>query len=329
MLEEAYRGKEVLITGGLGMIGSSLAIQLRQLGADITVLDAALPPYGANEFNLLPIRGQAKIVHADIRDRQALERMPWNYDFIFNLAGQVSHNDSIEDPWLDTEINYLGHLNILELVRKRNPRARLFFSGSRLQFGRIEKVPVAEGHPQRPLTPYALNKNAAENLYLFYHHIHGVPVVVFRIANPYGPRGQMKHSKYCIVNWFIRQAMEGRTITIFGDGEQLRDYIFIDDLVEAMLGVMAEPAACGEVFNVGSGVGISFKDMVAHVVRAVGKGGFRHVAWPAEYVNVETGDYVTDIAKIQRAIAWQPKVAIGEGIRRTVEYYRDHGRNYF
>ncbi len=324
-----WQGKKILITGGLGMIGSSIAIRLRQLGADITILDAELPMYGANEFNLEPIRGQVTMVKADIRNRRSLEQLDWNFDMVFNLAGQVSHNDSIENPYLDTEINYLGQLNVLEQVRKKNPRARIFFSGSRLQFGKIEAVPVAENHPQQPLTPYALNKNAAENLHLFYHHIHGISVVVFRIANPYGPRGQMKHSKYCIVNWFVRQAMEGKTITVFGDGRQLRDYIFIDDLVEAMIAAMSSPQASGEVFNVGSGTGTSFKEMVAQVVRAVGSGSCRHVAWPADYVNVETGDYVADTAKIQRLTDWRPRVGIEEGIRRTVAYFRRHGRHYF
>ena len=329
MRKESYRRKKVLITGGLGMIGSSIAIRLRQLGADITILDAALPMYGANDFNLEPIHGHFKIVKMDIRNRQDLSQLEWDFDIIFNLAGQVSHNDSIENPYLDTEINYLGHLNVLELVRKKNPKARLFFSGSRLQFGRIEAIPVTENHPQHPLTPYALNKNAAENLYLFYHRIHGIPVVIFRIANPYGPRGQMKHSKYCIVNWFIRQAMEGKTITIFGDGSQKRDYIYIDDLVEAIVQAMIAPKANGEVFNVGSGVGTSFKDMVAQVVRAAGNGSVRHVAWPADYINVETGDYVSDIAKIKNTLDWRPRVSISDGIQKTVDFYKKHGKHYF
>ena len=329
MKEINFRGRKVLITGGLGMIGSSIAIRLRQLGADITILDAELPMYGANTFNLEPIRGQVKMVKADIRDRRSLEQLKWDFDMIFNLAGQVSHNDSIENPYLDTEINYLGQLNVLEQARKKNPKARIFFSGSRLQFGKIEAVPVAENHPQHPLTPYALNKNAAENLHLFYHHIHGISVVVFRIANPYGPRGQMKHSKYCIVNWFVRQAMEGKTITVFGDGKQLRDYIFIDDLVEAMLAAMSSPQAGGEVFNVGSGVGISFQDMTALVVRTVGRGSIRHVGWPADYINVETGDYVSNIQKLCRLTSWRPRISIEEGIRRTVAYFRRHGCHYF
>lgn len=329
MWKREYRHKKVLITGGLGMIGSSMAIRLRQLGADITILDAELPMYGANDFNLEPIRGQVETVKMDIRDGQSLAQLDWDFDMIFNLAGQVSHNDSIENPYLDTEINYLGQLNVLEQVRKKNPKARIFFSGSRLQFGKIEAVPVAENHPQHPLTPYALNKNAAENLHLFYHHIHGIPVVVFRIANPYGPRGQMKHSKYCIVNWFIRQAMEGRTITIFGDGGQLRDYIFIDDLVEAMIAAMASPRAVGEVFNVGSGVGTSFQKMTELVLQAVGRGSLQHAGWPADYLNVETGDYVSDITKLCRLTGWRPRVFIREGIQRTVEYYAQHGRHYF
>lgn len=311
------------------MIGSSIAVRLAPLEADITILDAELPMYGANSFNIETIRDQVRIVNLDIRDRHGLAQLDWNFDLIFNLAGQVSHNDSMKDPYLDTEINYLGQLNVLELVRARNPKARLFFSGSRLQFGKIDTVPVAEHQPQRPLTPYALNKSAAENLYLFYHRMYGIPVTIFRIANPYGPRGQMKHSKYCIVNWFIRQAMEGKPITIFGDGSQMRDYIYIDDLVEAIVRAMTTPGMEGEVFNVGSGAGTSFRDMVATVVDTVGTGSYHHVEWPADYVNVETGDYISDITKLKRSFDWQPSISIEEGVRRTVDYYRNHGQHYF
>lgn len=328
MWEKEYRNKKVLITGGLGMIGSSIARRLGQLGAEVTILDARLTMYGANDFNIGDIRDRVKILEMDIRDRAALEKMDWDFHVIFNLAGQVSHNDSIENPYLDTEINYLGHLNVLEQVRKKNPGSKLFFSGSRLQFGRIQNNPVREDHPQQPLTPYALNKNAAENLYLFYHRIHGIPVVIFRIANPYGPRGQIKHSKYCIVNWFIRQAMENKTITIFGDGSQIRDYIYIDDLVEACIRAAINPKNTGETYNVGSGTGISFRKMVTQIVRIVQKGNVSFMDWPVNYINVETGDYISDITKAKKILEWEPRVSLSDGISRTVQYYQKFKDQY-
>jgi UDP-glucose 4-epimerase len=328
-LREHYRNKKILITGGLGMIGSSIAIDLVSLGADVTLVDAFIEPFGANRLNVAPIRDKVKINVSDIRDKESMKTLVAGKDVIFNLAGQVSHNDSIEDPFLDAEINYLGHLNVLEACRRVSPEAKILFSGSRLQFGEIERIPVAEDHPLRPKTPYALNKVAAENLYLYYHRVYRQPTVVFRIANPYGPRAQMKHPKYAMINWFLRLAMEDKTIRIFGDGNQIRDYIYIDDLAEAFILAAANEHAAGEIFNIGSGVGTRFKDMAASIVRILGRGQVEFVPWPAEYLNIETGDYVTDIAKAKRLLDWSPRVSLEEGIRLTHAFYREFREYYW
>jgi nucleoside-diphosphate-sugar epimerase len=250
-------------------------------------------------------------------------------DVIFNLAGQVSHNDSLSDPFLDAEINYIGHLNVLEAVRQHSPEAKVLHAGSRLEFGKIAKIPVAEDHPLNPKTPYALNKMAAENLYLFYHRIHNISVTCFRIANPYGPRGQMIHSKYCMINWFLRLAMEDRPLTIFGDGNQIRDYIYVDDLADVFLLVAASPKTRGQVFNIGSGKGTRFKDMAQSIVDIVRSGRIAFVPWPEEYVNVETGDYVTDLTKIRAFLDWTPKTSLKRGIELTVNYYRKFRHHYW
>ena len=218
-LEQKLSGKQVMITGGLGMLGSSMAHQLVKYKAKVTIVDACIEPYGANMFNLEGIQGRVNLNIADIRDKEAIKFLVREKDIIFNFAAQVSHNDSIDDPFLDADINYIGHLNVLESVRQFNPSAKVLFSGSRLQFGPIESIPVGEDHPLRPMTPYAINKTMAENMYRFYHEVHGIPCIVFRIANPYGIRCQMKHSKYSIINYFIRKAMEDKPITIFGDGK--------------------------------------------------------------------------------------------------------------
>ncbi len=324
----SYKGKGVLITGGLGMIGSSVAHRLVKAGAQVTLADACLQPYGANAFNIKEIRHQVNMVQADIRDKEAMIPLVEANEIIFNLAGQVSHNDSIEDPFLDTEINYIGHLNVLEIARRLNPRAKILYSGTRMQYGKVEKMPVSEDHPQRPLSPYALNKSAAENLYLFYHRIYGIPVVIFRITNPYGPRGQIKHPRYCIVNWFVRLALENKEITIFGDGSQVRDYLYIDDLSAALVKAGITPQVNGEVFNLGSGQGTTFKHMAETVVAEAGSGAIRHVLWPKDYINVETGDFAADISKIKKFLDWQPGVPLQEGIRRTCAYYRQNLAHY-
>jgi UDP-glucose 4-epimerase len=325
----SVHGKRVLITGGLGMIGSTLAQKLVPLGAKVTLVDACIEPYGANFFNIENIRNQLQVDITDIRDKEAMKWLVRDQDVIFNLAAQVSHNDSIQNPFLDADINYLGHLNVMESVRRFNPQAVVVFSGSRLQFGRIESNPVDERHPLNPRTPYALNKTAAEKLYQFYHEMYNIPCVVFRIANPYGPRSQMKHSKYCIINWFVRLAMEDKTITVFGDGDQVRDYIYVDDLAEALLLAAFTPACHGEVFNIGSGTGTRFREMADVVVATVGRGKVQSVAWPKDYVNVETGDYVTNIAKFCSLIDWRPRVDVRTGIQQTFEYYQRHQSHYW
>jgi len=325
----AVNGKRVLITGGLGMIGSTLAHKLVPLGAQVTLVDACIEPFGANLFNIETIRNQVTVNIADIRDKEAIKWLVRGQDIVFNLAGQVSHNDSIENPFLDADINYFGHLNVAENLRKFNPLAVVVFSGSRLQFGRIEYNPVDEKHPLNPRTPYALHKTAAENMYRFYYEMYGIPYIVFRIANPYGPRSQMKHSKYCMINWFLRQAMENKTITMFGDGEQVRDYIYVDDLADAMLLAAVTPACRAQTFNVGSGVGTRFKEMVDTIVNTVGQGNSRSVPWPKDYVNVETGDYITNIDKLQKAIDWKPPTDLVTGIQRTFEYYQRHRAHYW
>jgi len=325
----ALRGKRVLITGGLGMIGSTLAQQLARSGAEVTIVDACIEPYGANLFNLNGVRDNVEINICDIRDRESMKILVRDKDIIFNLAAQVSHNDSIQSPFLDADINYIGHLNVLECVRSFNPEAVVVHSGSRLQFGRIDHLPVNETHPLRPRTPYALNKTAAENSYLYYNQIHELKTVAFRIANPYGPRSQMQHNKYSMVNWFIRQAIEGKNINIFGDGEQIRDYVYVDDLADAFIRTALTESCYGEVFNVGSGIGTSFREMVEAVIAAVGTGTVCCVPWPGSYINVETGDYITDIAKLTKMTGWRPDTSLSEGIAATVAYYREHRSNYW
>jgi UDP-glucose 4-epimerase len=322
-------GKRVLITGGLGMIGSTLAHKLVPLGAKVTLVDAFIEPFGANLFNIETIRNQVTVNIADIRDKEAMKWLVRGQDIVFNLAGQVSHNDSIENPFLDADINYFGHLNVAENLRKFNRHAVVVFSGSRLQFGRIDYNPVDEKHPLNPRTPYALHKTAAENMYRFYHEMYGIPYIAFRIANPYGPRSQMKHSKYCMINWFLRLAMEDKPITVFGDGEQVRDYIFVDDLADALLLAAITPSCHGQTFNVGSGVGAKFKEMVEIIIDTVHKGNVQSIPWPKDYVNVETGDYITDIGKLQKAIDWKPRIDLRAGIRQTFEYYQCHRAHYW
>jgi UDP-glucose 4-epimerase len=328
-IESFYKDKHILITGGLGMIGSSVAHKAVAMGANVTIVDAVKEPYGANYFNVQSIQDNIQIVVADIRDKVAMKEAVLGKDIVFNFAAQVSHNDSIADPFLDADINYIGHLNVLECIRLVSPEAIVINSGSRLQYGPILYNPVDESHPLDPKTPYAFNKVVAENMYKYYYNIHNIQCVLFRIANPYGIRCQMKHAKYSIINFFIGQAMKGNTITIFGDGEQKRDYIFNEDMSDAFLIAAATPSAYGQVFNLGSGIGTKFSEMAQTIVDIVGKGTVQFVEWPTNYLNVETGDYISNISKITTALPWKPTTNLQEGITKTIEYYQQYSQHYF
>ncbi len=259
----------MLITGGAGMIGSTIAHLAVAQGARVSILDAMLPLYGGNRFNLRGILEAIEFIEGDIRDLDLMRRVVPGYDYIFNLAGQVSYVDSNTEPLLDLDINCKGHLQVLEACRLENPRARLLFASSRFVYGRIEYIPVDENHPFNCLSIYGIHKLAGEKYYRFYHEAYGLNTVSVRIANPYGPRQQMKHSKYGIVNWFIRLALMGQPLTVFGDGQQRRDYIFNEDLAEACVALILSPGTEGQVYNLGTGTGVPFIDMAHLVAEAV------------------------------------------------------------
>lgn len=267
---------------------------------------------------------------ADIRDESALNYLVKDRDLIFNLAAQVSYTDSQTDPLLDLDINCKGHLLLLEACRKYNPSVKIVFSGSRLEYGEIEgNEKVTEAHPLRPKSFYGIHKVVGEFYHQMYFKLHGIRSVCFRIANPYGIRHQMKHSKYGIVNYFIRKAMDGEEIEIFGEGSQLRDYIYVEDIVDAMTVAGIAPEADGEVFNVGAGHSISFAKMAETVVALVGNGTIKKVPWPENYRIIEGGDFECDISKVRDVLNWQPKFSLKDGIIKTVNFYNQHRAFYW
>lgn len=311
------------------MIGSTIAHLAVNSGAQVTILDAMLPVYGGNLFNLEGIFGAIKFIQGDIRDGSLVKSLVREADLIFSLAGQVSYVDSNTDPMLDLDINCKGHLQVLEACREAETRARLVFASSRFVYGKIEYNPVDEGHPFNCLSIYGIHKLAGEKYYHFYQEAYGLETVSVRIANPYGPRQQMKHSKYGIVNWFIRLALEGKPLTIYGEGRQGRDYIFVEDLAEAMLALAQTPGVSGEVFNLGSATSTPFIEMAQMVAEAVPGTQVQQVEWPADRYFVETGDYLSNIDKISRATGWRPRTSLPDGIGRTVAYYKKYRDKYW
>jgi nucleoside-diphosphate-sugar epimerase len=327
-ISQHYKDKEILVTGGAGFIGSSIVMSLVSLGAKVTTLDAMLPLYGGNEFNLDTVKDKVKMVKGDIRDMKLVRELVEGKDIIFNLAAQVSYIDSKDEPFLDLDINGSGHLTVLEAVREKAPKAKVVFSSSRLVYGKILTLPVSEDHATDPLSMYGIHKLLGEKYYRYFSDTFGIDTVSIRIPNPYGPRQQMKHSKYSIVGWFMRQAMEEKTITVFGDGKQERDYLYVDDIVDAFL-LLAIKGRSGEVYNVGADETVTFIDMVDAVLHEVGTGKKEHVAWPKNYEKNETGNYVADTKKIGELTGWRPRIGLEEGIKRMAKYYKKHKKHYW
>ena len=328
ILNQSFAGRRVLVTGGLGFLGSSLAVRLVEYGAQVTVIDNLHPLYGGNRFNIADVADKIEVVVGDVRNLEVLKPLIARTETMFHLAAQVSYIDSLSMPYEDLDLNAKATLGILESCRTLNPTMRILFSSSRMTYGRVEGPLVHETSPTNPLSLYGIHKLTAEKYLLMYYKDFGIPTTVLRLTNPYGPRQQIKHSKYSLVGWFVRQAMEGKTIKIFGDGAQLRDYVFADDIVDAMLRCAVTPAAEGEVINVGSGQSTAFRDMVSAVIRCVGRGRAEFVPWPENYERVETGDIAVDISKLQALTSWQPRYTLDEGIRRTFEYYSLHAGHY-
>ena len=324
-----FHDSRVLITGGAGMIGSTIARLLVEQGAEVTVVDAMLPTYGGNRFNFQDIMDKIVFVKGDIRNLERMKVWVDGADFIFSLAAQGSYVDSNLDPLYDLDINCRGHLNLLVALSQINRQAKVVFTSSRFVYGSIDYNPVDEGHPFNCLSIYGIHKLAGEKYYRFYHDAHGLDTVSLRITNPYGPRQQMHHSKYGIVNWFIRLALEGQPLTIFGEGTQQRDYIFVQDLAEGILNVALTPETAGQVYNLGSGVGTPFIDMARLVAQSIPGTEIKHLPWPQDRYFVETGDFIADITKLQEATGWAPQTGLQEGIEATVAFYREHGKHYW
>lgn len=323
------RDARVLITGGAGMIGSTLAGLLVEQGAEVTVVDALLPAYGGNRFNLKDILDRIVFVRGDIRDLERVKKWVDGADYIFSLAAQVSYVDSNYDPLLDLDINCRGHLNLLLALSQINRQAKVVFTSSRFVYGSIDYNPVDEKHPFNCLSIYGIHKLAGEKYYRFYHDAHGLDTVSLRLTNPYGPRQQMKHSKYGIVNWFIRLALEGKPLTVFGEGLQQRDYIYVEDVAAGLVSAALAPQTAGQVYNLGSGVGTPFIDMVRLIAEVIPHTEVQHLPWPAERYFVETGDFVADITRIKEATGWAPRTGLRQGIEGTVAFYRQYRDQYW
>jgi UDP-glucose 4-epimerase len=327
--ERSFENKKVLITGGLGFIGSNLACKLVELNAEVTIVDSLIPYYGGNLYNVHDIVDRVKLNIADIRDSHSMNVLVRNQDYIFNLAGQVSHISSMKDPLTDLEINCKAQLTFLEACRHNNPDVKTVFAGTRGQYGRPEYLPVDEKHPIHPVDINGINKAAGEQYHILYNKIYGIRSTSLRLTNTYGPRHSMKSSELSFLNWFIRLAIEGETIKIFGDGEQKRDFNYIDDVVRAFLIVAASDKSNGEVFNLGNFETISIKEVTRLLLEITKTGSCEFIKFPEERSKIEIGDYLGDFKKIKNFFGWEPKIPLKVGLGRTVVFYLKNKEYYW
>jgi UDP-glucose 4-epimerase len=324
-----FSGSRVLITGGLGFIGSNLARRMVGAGARVTLIDSLIPQYGGNPFNIHDIRDRVSVSVTDVRDPHAMTHLVQGQDFLFNLAGQTSHLDSMTDPATDLEINAAAQLSILESCRKHNPRVRLVFASTRQLYGRPQYLPVDEKHPTRPVDVNGINKLAGEQYHLLYNDVYGIRACALRLTNTYGPGMRVKDARQTFLGVWIRNAIQGKPILVYGDGAQLRDFNYVDDAVDALLLAATDARAEREVFNLGSEEVVSLKALAEKLVAVHGGGRFEVVPFPPERKAIDIGDYYSDFSKIRSSLGWSPRVSLGDGLARTLQYYREHGREYW
>jgi UDP-glucose 4-epimerase len=325
---DAYKDKRVLITGGLGFIGSNLASALLHHGAIVTLVDSLIPQYGGNLFNIQDFQGRVKVNICDVRDPFAMAHLIKDQDFLFNLAGQTSHMDSMVDPQTDLDINATAQLSILEACRKSNTDIKIVFASTRQLYGRPDYLPVDEKHPIRPVDVNGINKLAGEWYHLLYNNVYGIRACALRLTNTYGPGMRIKDARQTFLGVWVRSLIEGSSIKVFGDGMQLRDFNYVDDCISALLIAGLSDVANGKVYNLGSTEVIGLKALAEMMVAIDPAGVFELVSFPPERKAIDIGDYYSDYSLITKELGWYPNVDLKTGLEKTISYYKKHHVHY-
>ena len=317
-----------MVTGGLGFIGSNLAVRLVSLGADVILVDNLKPEFGGNRFNIRGIKNQIVTHVADVRDANIMKDLLQGQDYCFNLAGQTSHMDSMRDPFTDMEINCQAQLSMMEICRKYNPSIKIVFASTRQIYGKPDDLPVDEKHPLRPVDVNGINKMAGEWYHILYNNVYGIKASVLRLTNTYGPGMRIKDHRQMFMGIWIRRLIEGQPFDIFGDGKQVRDFNHVDDVVNAFLLAAADDRSAGEVFNLGAPERVSLRELADMMIAANGKGRYNIIPFPPERKAIDIGDYYSDYEKIRQSLGWIPKVSLKEGLAGTMEFYQKHHGQY-
>lgn len=321
-----WKGVRVLVTGGLGFIGSNLARRLVGEGANLTLVDSLIPEYGGNLQNIADIRERVNVNISDVRDRHGFKALIKDQDVLFNLAGQTSHQDSMSDPFTDLDINCVSQLSILEACRSHNPGIKVVFASTRQIYGRPDYLPVDEKHILRPTDVNGINKMAGEWYHILYHNVYGIRTCALRLTNTYGPGMRIRDARQTFLGIWIKLALEGKPFAVWG-GEQLRDFNHVDDVVDALLLAATDDRAAGQVYNLGDSEVISLRALADRLVEANGGGDFEVRAFPEERKRIDIGDYYADFTRFS-ALGWSPRVRLADGLRSTLAYYRKHFEDY-
>ncbi len=326
MLEEKFSNKNICITGGLGFIGSAIAKRLANY-ANVTIIDSLIPEYGGNLFNVHNFESKLNIKIIDVREIKKLEKIFKKSQYIFNMAGQTSHMDSMSDPYTDLEINTMAQLSILESIRLHNPKVKIVFASTRQIYGKPDFLPVNEDHPIRPVDVNGINKNAGEQYHLLYHQVYEIPTSVLRLTNTYGPGMRIKDARQTFVGVWIKNLIQDSPFEVWG-GDQLRDFNFVDDVVDAFLLAAIMDEANGQIFNLGSPEVIKLQDLADELVNANDGGCYKIKKFPADRKKIDIGDYYSDSSKIKNMLGWHPKTSLKEGLLKTIQFYKKYGKHF-
>ena len=324
-----FKDKRVLITGGCGFIGAMLARRLVVEGARVTLVDSLIPLYGGNLANIADIRDRVWLNISDVRDPHAMSELIRNQDYLFNLAGQTSHVDSMTDPFTDLEINATAQLSILEAVRKFNPVIRIVFASTRQLYGKPRYLPVDEKHPIEPVDINGIHKLAGEGYHMLYHKVYGIASSCLRLTNTYGPGMRVKDARQTFLGIWIKLILAGQPVQVFGDGAQLRDFNYVDDVVDALRYAGLRDEAIGQIMNLGSDEVIGLRDLAQLLVAVNGAGQWELVPFPPDRKVIDIGDYYGNWTKARELLGWSPRIGLQEGLKRTLAYYRQHGAAYW
>ena len=327
MTHAQFAAKKVLITGGLGFIGSNLARKLVALGAQVTLVDSLIPEYGGNLFNIAGIESEVNVNISDVRDEHSMRYLVQGQDYLFNLAGQTSHMDSMRDPYTDLDINCRAQLSILESCRKYNSEIKVVFASTRQIYGKPDYLPVDEKHLLRPVDVNGINKMAGEWYHILYNNVYGIRTCALRLTNTYGPRMRIKDARQTFLGIWIRLLLEGKSFEVWG-GEQLRDFSYVDDVVSVLLGAAAREDVNGMTLNVGGDQLINLRDLAELLLKVNAAGTYETRVFPAERKRIDIGDYYSDDAALRRLLDWQPQVSLAQGLAQTIDYYRQHLAHY-